>query len=154
MNDKQNTPETTDDKLSKITALVEKMDKLKDLNLELSKQYQEDDRVVIPKSAFLGIEVGARIDLDTQGTHYAICIFANDACLKFAVVGYKYSIVNIHSHDFEERLVMLEGRIREMVSQRIFLEEDRVILKAEQPHGFVSELFSIYSLEVFLKDQE
>ena len=97
-----------DEKLEQITELVSKMEKLKDENLALSKQYQSSDQPMISKRFFLGVEVGSRIDLDPQGTYYGICIFADSDSIKFAVVARKYSILNIHSHDFKETIKILQ----------------------------------------------
>lgn len=143
----------TSEKLGQIVELVSKMSVLKDQNLELSKQYQSDERKVITKDSFLGIEVGSRIDLDSHGTYYGICIYEDTFSVKFVVVAEKYSVLNVHSHNFKESLMLIEGRVRELVSNQVLLPKDRIIIEPTKEHGFMSEEFSIYSMKVYLQDK-
>lgn len=141
-----------DNKLEQIVELVSKMDELKDSNLELSKKYQSNQNGVITKDSFLGIEVGSRIDLDSTNTYYGICIYEDSCSLIFAVVAEKYAVLNIHSHDFKETLSMIKGRVRELVSNKILLPGESIIIEPTKEHGFISELFSVYSMKVFLQE--
>lgn len=140
-------------KLEQIVKLVAKMEVVKNANLTLSKQFQSTEKNVINQDSFLGIEVGSRIDLDAFGTYYGICIYEDDSHLIFVVVAEKYSILNIHSHNFRETLKVMEGRIRELVSSQVLLPGDSIVLEPTKEHGFISEQFSIYSMKVTLNKE-
>lgn len=142
--------ETFDDKLKKVTGLVSQMSALKDCNLKLAKSYSSKDKEEIPKKAFLGIQIGDTIHLNEDATCYGVCIFEDMEMLKFVIVAEKYSVVNVHSHDFKESLKMMEGRIRETISNQVLLPGTHIIFEPTKEHGFISEDFSMYAIKVHL----
>lgn len=144
--------ESVDQKFKKITTLLSKMGEVKEANLSLVKQFSNPETNEIPKKSFLGINVGDIIPLNELNDSYGVCIYSHQSNLKFVVVAEKYSVVSIHSHNFKERIKLMEGKLRELVTNQMLLPGQEIVLEPSKEHGFISEDFSIYSIKMYLTE--